>query len=99
MNNKSIEWIDITSPDARKQPLVTEKDELLIAGMPVYMGRIPAILSDWLHSIKAYNTPTLCVVVYGNLAYENALLELKDVLTKCGCKPIAGAAYIGEHSF
>jgi len=31
--------------------------------------------------------------------YDNALLELKDILIKRGCKPIACAAYIGEHAF
>jgi NAD-dependent dihydropyrimidine dehydrogenase PreA subunit len=41
----------------------------------------------------------LCVVVYGNRAYDDALLELKNIMTKSGCKPIACAAYIGEHSF
>ena len=39
------------------------------------------------------------MVVYGNRVYDNALLELKDILINRGCKPIAGAAYIGEHSF
>ena len=37
--------------------------------------------------------------LYGNRAYDNSLLELKDIILKCGCIPIAGAAYIGEHSF
>jgi ferredoxin len=54
---------------------------------------------EWLQGLKAYNTPVVCIVVYGNRAYENALLELKDILTKCRCKAVAGAAYIGEHSF
>jgi ferredoxin len=99
INPKTTELIDITSPDARKQPLLTFENDLLIIGVPVYMGRVPALLSEWLHAIKASNTPAVCVVVYGNRVYDNALLELKDILTKCGCNPIAGAAYIGEHSF
>ena len=45
------------------------------------------------------NTPAVCVVVYGNRAYDDALLELKDILARRGCRPIAGAAFIGEHSF
>ncbi|PKL60932.1 MAG: ferredoxin, partial [Methanomicrobiales archaeon HGW-Methanomicrobiales-4] len=53
----------------------------------------------WLHAIKAHNTPVVCVVVYGNRVYEDALIELKDILIQCGCIPIAGAAFIGEHSF
>jgi ferredoxin len=99
MNYHNVELIDITKPKARQQVLRTMKDDLLIVAIPVYMGRLPSLLSDWLHSIKAENTPAICVVMFGNRAYDNALLELKDVLKSCGCKPIAGAAFIGEHSF
>jgi ferredoxin len=94
-----VEIIDITRPDVRKKPLQTSENELLVIAVPVYMGRVPALLTEWFQAIKAQKTPVVCIVVYGNRAYENALLELKDIMSKCGCKPIAGAAYIGEHSF
>jgi ferredoxin len=99
INPSTVEQIDITTPGARLQPLRTSENELLIIGVPVYMGRVPALLNEWLHAISAQNTPAVCVVVYGNRVYEDALIELKDILTRCGCTPIAGAAYIGEHSF
>lgn len=99
IGQSNVELIDITRPDARKQSLRTSEHELLIIGVPVYMGRVPALFTEWLHEIKAHNTPAVCVVVYGNRAYEDALIELKDILTQRGCKPIAGAAYIGKHSF
>ena len=99
INQSTVELIDITKPDARKQQLQTSENDLLIVAVPVYMGRVPALLSEWLHAIKASKTPAVCVVVYGNRAYDNALLELKDILIKRGCIPIASAAYIGEHSF
>jgi ferredoxin len=99
MKHNDVEQIDITSPGGRIESLHLSENDLIIIGVPVYMGRVPALLSDWLHSIKAQNTPTVCVVVYGNRDYENALLELKDVMAKQGCVPIAGAAFIGEHSF
>jgi ferredoxin len=99
IDHGTAELLDITRPDARKQSLQTSENELLVVGVPVYMGRVPAILTEWLQAIKAQNTPAVCVVVYGNRVYEDALIELKDILTRGGCKPIAGAAYIGEHSF
>lgn len=99
INHPNTEFIDITKPDGRKQTLQTREDELLLIGVPVYMGRVPDLLSGWLNGIHADNTPTVCVVVYGNRAYDNALLELKDIVVSCGGIPIAGAAYIGEHSF
>ena len=99
INPGITELIDITIPDARKQLLQTSENELLVIGVPVYMGRVPALLNEWLNAIQAHNTPTVCVVVYGNRVYDDALLELKNIVTKCGCIPIACAAYIGEHSF
>ena len=99
INQSTVELIDITKPNARQQQLQTLEDELLVVAVPVYVGRVPALLNEWLHTIKAHNTPTVCIVVYGNREYDDALLELKDILIKCGCTPIACAAYIGEHSF
>lgn len=95
----AMEIIDITKPEGRKQKLETSKNELLIIGVPVYFGRAQTNALDWLDTIKAHNTPAVCVVVYGNREYDDALLELKDTTIKRGCRPIACAAYIGEHSF
>ncbi len=99
INPSIMELIDITKQSARKQPLLTSENELLVVGVPVYMGRVPALLIEWLNAIQAHNTPTICIVVYGNRVYDDALLELKNIVMKCGCIPIACAAYIGEHSF
>jgi ferredoxin len=99
INHRNVECIDITRPDARKQPLQASESDLLVVGVPVYMGRVPALAGEWLQAIQAHNTPAVCVVVYGNRVYDDALLELNDILAGRGCKPIAGAACIGEHSF
>lgn len=93
------ELIDITTPEARTLSLLTGEDDLLVLGVPVYMGRVPDLLSDWLQRLELRCTPTVCTVIYGNRAYESALLELKDVVTGRGGIPIAAAAFIGEHSF
>jgi ferredoxin len=99
INPSRLESIDITLPDARCSALKTSETDLLVVALPVYIGRLPAIVTDWLNRIQAHSTLAVCVVVYGNRAYEDALIELRDTLTKQGCIPIACAAYIGEHSF
>lgn len=95
----TVEESDITAPHAREEPLQTSEGDLLVVGVPVYMGRVPALLNEWLSTVRADRTPTVCVVVYGNRTYEDALLELTDIVMKCGAIPVAGAAFIGEHSF
>lgn len=99
MNHGNAELLDITSPGARKQPLQASANELLVVAVPVYVGRVPALLLEWLNAIEARNTPVVCVVVYGNREYDDALLELKDILKKQGGIPVACGAFIGEHSF
>jgi ferredoxin len=99
INQNTAEQIDVTKSNMRKKQLQTSKNDLLVVAAPVYIGRVPALLSEWLHAIKADKTPAVCIVVYGNRAYDDALLELKDILIKRGCIPIACAAYIGEHSY
>ncbi len=99
INPVNAEHIDVTKPDMRKKPLRTSKSDLLVVGVPVYIGRVPELLIEWLQGIKADKTPTVCIVVYGNRAYDDALLELKNFLIERGCVPVACAAFIGEHSF
>ena len=95
INHDNTEIIDITKPEARSVPLKTTEDDLLVIGLPVYMGRVPALLMEWFHLVKSYNTPTVCIVVYGNRVYGDALLELKNIMIERGCKTIACAAFIG----
>ncbi|MFW5501180.1 MULTISPECIES: EFR1 family ferrodoxin [unclassified Maridesulfovibrio] len=94
-----VELIDVTKPEARLRPLEFSEDELIVVGVPVYMGRVPGLLQEWFGKIKADGSPAVSVVVYGNRVYDDAMLELKDLLQGQGAVPIACAAYIGEHSF
>ena len=45
INSGTVEELDITRPGTRIQPLRTSENELLIIGVPVYMGRVPALVS------------------------------------------------------
>lgn len=91
--------IDITKPDIRNQPAPEFSNELVLIGAPVYSGRLPKEAADYFKTITASETPAILVVSYGNRAFEDALLELKDITAANGFIPLAGAAFIGEHSF
>jgi ferredoxin len=99
LNVATVHDIDITSPAARERPVSVSENELLVIGVPVYMGRVPEALNGWLSALRCQGAPAVCVAVYGNRAYDDALLELKNLVAESGGVPVAGAAYIGEHSF
>lgn len=71
---------------------------LLIVGMPVYAGRIPALCVPSLAHLKGQNTPAIVLVAYGNRDYDDALLELKNSIEDNGFVVIGAAAFIARHS-
>jgi ferredoxin len=91
--------LDLTPADMDTWESSRIQDDLVIIGAPVYGGRIPAEAASRLHRLRADAVPAVVVTVYGNREYEDALLELRDITLELGFTPIAGAAFIGEHSF
>lgn len=83
---------------AIKSDVVLEQNNLTIVAMPVYNGRIPAICSESIQHLKGNKTPAIAVVVYGNREYDDALLELKEMLEGQGFFVVGAAAFVARHS-
>lgn len=97
--NMPYRLIDLTPPASRTRELTEFHEELVVVGCPVYGGRVPLEAEQRLRKLKGNETPVVPVVVYGNRAYEDALLELSDLVSEQGFKPVAAGAFIGEHSY
>lgn len=91
--------IDLTWPGTRTGRGRKIQGGLTIIGVPVYTGRVALEAVRGLQRFKAKDAPGVIVVVYGNREYEDALLELQNIAIEAGFTPIAGAVFIGEHSF
>lgn len=70
-----------------------------VVAAPVYGGRLAETAARRLSMLRANDSAAVAVVLYGNRDYEDALVELTDILTGCGFNVVAGAAFIGEHSY
>ena len=68
-------------------------------GAPVYAGRVPEPCLERLASFRAGGAPAAVVAVYGNRAYEDALVELRDAAVALGFRVVAAGAFLGEHSY
>lgn len=79
--------------------LKAEKDSLTIVAVPVYGGHIAITARHRLEMLEGNGTPVIPVVVYGNRAYEEALKELAALLEEKGFVAVAGATFVGEHSY
>lgn len=96
--NLEVEEENITFIEKNKDSYLNDKDTLVIVGVPVYAGRVPQIILKTLKSIKGEGF-VVPIVVYGNRAFEDALVELEDILKENGFSILAGGAFIGEHSY
>ena len=93
---QQVEEIDLALPQAQTHGFGPE-DVVLVAG-PVYGGRLPALMVQRLRECSGAGARAVAAAVYGGRAYEDALVELADVLEAQGFRVIAGAALLAEHS-
>ncbi len=98
-NETSINFKDFTLPSGREESLYFTDEDIVIVGVPVYAGRVPNVLLNYLDNVRAGGAKAVAVVLYGNRNYDDALIELKSILKMNGFNVIAGGAFIGEHSF
>ncbi|OFI01379.1 NADH-plastoquinone oxidoreductase subunit [Clostridium acetireducens DSM 10703] len=99
MKSEITNNIDFTLPKVRENSVAFTEEDIVIVGVPVYAGRVPNVLLKYLNSIEGNGALAVAVVLYGNRNYDDALIELKDILEDRGFNVISAGAFIGEHSF
>lgn len=85
--------------DQKLQGRSFSSSDLIIAAVPVYGGRIPKLAAEAFKKFQGENTPAIALTAYGNREYEDALLELTDILELRGFTSIAAGAFIAQHVF
>ena len=91
--------IDFTPPGAREQVYRFAPEDILVFGVPVIAGRVPNVLLPFLNTLEGGGAMAIPVVLYGNRDFDDALIELRNILEEHGFHTVAAAAFIGEHSF
>lgn len=73
-------------------------DDTAVVAVPSFSGRVPAFAVEALKKINSNGASAVLVVVYGNRAFDDTLIELQDVLLDLGFKCKAAVAAVAEHS-
>ena len=98
--NLPAESVDFSRPAVRQETLGFGEKDLVVFGTPVYAGRVPNVLLPFLQKrIVGGGALAVPVVLFGNRNYDDALIELRNILAADGMHPIAAGAFVGEHSF
>ena len=94
-----LDEYDFTLPRMRESFPEIGSDELVIFGMPTYAGRLPNLMLKYLDTINGGGALAVPVVTFGNRAFDNSLIELRNILEGHGFHSVAAGAFSCEHSF
>lgn len=81
-----------------KEDVAFGPEDIVVVGMPVFGGRIPGFGAERLVHIKGGGATAVTAAVYGNRAFEDALVEMNDILKEQGFRIGASTALLAEHS-
>ncbi|MEG0919510.1 MAG: EFR1 family ferrodoxin [Anaerovoracaceae bacterium] len=90
---------DFTLPKARTEIKEFNKEDIVIFGTPVIAGRVPNVLLKFLDTLVGNGAICVPIVCFGNRSYDNALIELRDILEKSKMTAIAAGGFSCLHSF
>ncbi len=90
---------DFTLPKGRESIPYTTSADIAVVGTPVYAGRVPNLLLKYLQTLQGDGCMAIPIVTYGNRNFDDALLELHDILKEYNFSPVAAAAFVSQHSF
>lgn len=94
-----LSQVDCMNQVDRERDVTTfGQNEIAVFGVPVYSGRVPAVVAERLKMFRGKSTPAVIAVVYGNRDFDDALVELRDIVTKCGFVVISAGAFVAQHS-
>lgn len=97
--SENIKAHELCVPEAQLPSLELFQDDVAVIAMPVYGGRIPALAISRLKSqVKVGGASCVVVAVYGNRAYDDALLEMRDTCVEMGFHVVAAVGAVAEHS-
>ena len=93
-----VEELDLTRPAVRRETHAFTAGDVVVIGVPVYYGRVPAVPA-LLDSLRGEDTPAVLLAVYGNRAIDDALAELADLAAARGFKVLAAGSFVAPHTF
>ena len=88
---------DVTCAVPGRETVLSAPGDVLVAGVPVYAGRVPAQAAEALRMFRGEGVPAVLVCVYGNRDYDDALVELQDIVESHGFRAVAAGAFVARH--
>ena len=96
---RSVREVDMTKASAEFENMEFGINDFVVFSAPVYGGRLYKGFAERLGGLKGNLAKCAVIVTYGNRAYDDALLEFKNILIERGFIPLGFAAIVGRHTY
>lgn len=93
-----VEYIDLTTVQARNNEVTFTENELAIVAAPSYGGQIPMI-EGLFSNLKGENTPCVVVCSFGNRAAENVYAQIANQVSQQGFVVVGAIGLVTPHVF
>lgn len=94
----TVKHVLLSPADMMDHGMTIKNNEVAVFGIPVYSGRVPALVVERLKMFRGESTPAIIAVVYGNRDFDDALIELRDIVTESGFVVVSAGAFVAQHS-
>ncbi|WP_305140786.1 EFR1 family ferrodoxin [Acutalibacter muris] len=94
----TVTRVDLSDGNLAISDIAIEQEDVALIAVPSYGGRVPGLAAQRLGKLKGNGAKCIIVCVYGNRAYEDTLVELKDIAENCGFQTVAAVSAVAEHS-
>lgn len=96
--SSDVRVVDLMDRKADFSSIPFTSEDLCIVAVPSFGGRVPAPAAVRLAQMNGNGARVILMAVYGNRTTGDMLLELKDILTKAGFRPVAALEAVARHS-
>ncbi|MBR5534697.1 MAG: 4Fe-4S dicluster domain-containing protein [Ruminiclostridium sp.] len=96
--SSEVRVVDLMDRKADFSSIPFTPEDLCVVAVPSFGGRIPAPAAVRMAQMQGNGAKAILMAVYGNRTTGDMLLELKDILTKAGFRPVAALEAVARHS-
>ena len=96
---RNIEEIDLTKADSLPDGMSFDINDFIVFSAPVYGGRLYKGFAEKLTRLNGNLAKCIGIVTYGNRDYDDALLEMKNILIDREFIPLGFGAVVGRHAY
>lgn len=93
-----VQTIDLCDSNFDFSSLHFTPEDLCVFAVPSFGGRVPGPAADRMALLHGGGALAVLLTAYGNRAFDDTLIEMKDLAEKSGFRCIAAVAAVAEHS-